>query len=470
MKVLLTGSTGYIARRLLPKLTAEGHEVICLARSPERLGDVGNAKVIKGDLLEPETLDFPKDLDAAYYLVHSMTSSKSSFEQLDSKAALNFLNAIEKTDAKQVIYLSGIANDKSLSKHLSSRRLVEEILQRGKIPLTTFRSGIIIGSGSASFEIIRDLTEKLPVMVAPKWIRCRCQPIAIHDVLYYLTQSLGNKGCAGQTFEIGGPEVMTYKDVMKRYAKARNLQRFIIPIPILTPHLSALWLFFVTSVNFALSRSLIEGVKNEAIKKDDAVDRILPHKCLTYEEALQRAFSKIEESGVISSWKDSFVFSSLSTDLSHYVYPPHHGCLKDKQTVSIKDSEESTLDRIWSIGGKQGWYGVNYLWAIRGKIDKIFGGVGMRRGRRDPKDLRCGDTLDFWRVILADKPNKRLLLYAEMKLPGEAWLEWRIQKGGQLTQEATYRPKGVWGRLYWWAMFPFHLIIFRKMAKKLAGY
>lgn len=468
MKVLLTGATGYIGRRLLPKLEAEGHKVICLARSAQRL-NLKKEQVIEGDLLKPETLQLPEQIDAAFYLVHSMKAAKEGFDTLDAIAAKNFLAAIEKTQAKQIIYLSGIVDDRHLSKHLSSRRQVEEILQKGKIPVTVFRSGIIIGSGSASFEIIRDLTEKLPIMVAPKWINQKCQPIAIYDVLDYLCESLGNEKCMGKTFEIGGKDVLTYKEAMLAFAKLRGLHRTIITVPVLTPNLSALWLIFVTSVNFALARSLIEGVKSEAIQKDLSIHEAIPKECLSYEEAIKRAFAKIQESSVISSWKDSFVFSSLSPDLHQYVAVPEHGCLSDIQTFPIQDSEEATLKRIWTIGGTKGWYGLNLLWWVRGKIDKAFGGVGLRRGRRDPEHLRCGDTLDFWRVILADQEHKRLLLYAEMRLPGEAWLEFQIENNA-LHQKAIFRPKGVWGRLYWLMMLPFHFLIFRKMAKNLAGY
>lgn len=473
MKVLIAGATGYVGRRLLPTLVEEGHHVVCLARSPERLqlSDklAKNVTIIKGDLTDSNSFVLPEDLDAAYYLVHSMAAGRKNFHEFDQLSAKNFIGAIEKTRAKQIIYLGGIANDKKLSAHLSSRKKVEEILGKCKVPLTALRSGIIIGSGSASFEIIRDLTEKLPVMVTPSWIRQSCQPIAINDVIDYLLQVLGNEKCYQKSLEIGGPEVMSYKDAMLRYAKFRGLRRFIIILPVLTPYLSALWLYFVTSVNFPLARALIEGVCNNATKQDHSIDEIIPKKCLSYEEALKRAFSKIQESAVISSWKDSFVFSDLSPDISHYVSPPDKGCFNDLQSVPIKDSSEKTLERIWTIGGKQGWYSLNDLWAIRGRLDKIFGGVGLRRGRRDPEDLRCGDAIDFWRVILADKENKRLLLYAEMKLPGEAWLEFQI-KENVLRQEATFRPKGVWGRVYWGLMYPFHLVIFRRMARKLAGY
>lgn len=478
MKILLTGANGYIGTRLLPILLEEGHDVVCMVRDERRFAfesDFGDqVKIVTGDLLKAETLaSIPEDIDAAYYLVHSMSGSGQDFAELELKSAQNFVNAIQQTRCQQLIYLTGIANDEQLSKHLNSRLAVEEEIKTSSIAYTILRAAIIIGSGSASFEIIRDLAEKLPVMIAPKWVRTKCQPIAIRDVLAYLSGVLGNKKALNTVFDIGGPDILSYKQMLLGYAKSRGLKRYILTVPVLTPRLSSLWLNLVTAVPFALARSLVDSMKNEVICKESKIKSVVPRDCLTYDEALKLAFEKIEQNSIVSSWKDALNRGYLETSFMDQVKVPQNGTVEYKVKMLFERKAEEVFDNIWGIGGNRGWYYLDWLWSFRGFLDKLVGGVGTRRGRTSNTSLQAGDVLDFWRVLLADKTNKRLLLYAEMKVPGEAWLEFKvIQFHGKtyLSQIATFRPHGLWGRLYWYAMYPFHLFIFDGMAKRITQY
>ncbi|RIJ42445.1 SDR family oxidoreductase [Pontibacter oryzae] len=478
MKILLTGANGYIGKRLLPLLIEQQHEVVCMVRDPRRFDVPETLKekvqVVKGDLLKPDGLhQLPDDIEVAYYLVHSMGSSRDDFSKAEKKAAENFVAYLNTTTARQTVYLSGISNDKQLSKHLASRRFVEDVLDTARAELTVLRAAIIIGSGSASFEIIRDLIEKLPVMVTPKWLDSKCQPIAIRDVLFYLTEVLGREDCFGKRFEIGGPDVLTYREMLLRLADIRKLKRYIITLPILSPRLSSYWLYFVTSTNYALARSLVDSLRNDAYVQDDRIKAVIPHQCISYEKAVSLAFSKIEQNSVISSWKDSLVSGTMSLNYMDFIQIPEHGVLTDKQRLRFDRDPAEVLENIWSIGGNRGWYKTDFLWRIRGLMDKMVGGVGLRRGRRSPNEVRAGDTIDFWRVLVADRQNKRLLLYAEMKLPGEAWLQFKICEepdGNYLEQLAAYRPDGLLGRLYWYAVLPFHFIIFGGMVQNIVSY
>ena len=480
-KILLTGATGYIGRRLLPLLLNEGHQVVCLVRDQRRFDfdnltgtRLSNLDVIECDLSKPATLEkLPLTIDAAYYMVHSLDTTDKGFGKLENQTAENFIRYTEKSKARQIIYLSGIANDNNLSEHLSSRKNVEVILGSRGIPLTVLRAAIIIGSGSASFEIIRDLVEKLPVMIAPKWLHTKCQPIAIRNVLEYLHQALLNPNAMGKVFDIGGPDILTYKEMLLGYAEVRGLRRWIISVPVLSPRLSSLWLYFVTSTSYMLARNLVDSMKNEVICQSFTIQEVLSVDLITYNEALQLAFAKINQKEIISSWKDALYNKDLDQNFLNNSEVPVHGCLFDKRQYVFSRDADSVLQNIWEIGGDRGWYYGNFLWKIRGYLDKLVGGVGLRRGRRSPVDLKPGDALDFWRVLIADKINKRLLLYAEMKLPGEAWLEFRInKKEGRhvLLQNATFRPLGLWGRIYWYSVLPFHGFIFRGMAKKIIQY
>lgn len=470
MKVLLTGATGYIGKRLLPVLVEMGHEVICCVRDHRRFTPPSSLKhkvsVLELDLLDEESLtNIPANIDGAYYLVHSMSASRD-YKILERQSAINFRNALQKTQVKQVIYLSGIVNESKLSKHLSSRKDVEMELEKGNYHLTTLRAGIIIGSGSASFEIIRDLVEKLPIMVTPKWLHTQCQPIGVADVLAFLSKALFNPKTYNQNFDIGGPDILSYKQMLLGFAKCRNLKRIIWVVPVMTPRLSSYWLYFVTSTSYKLAVSLVNSMKVEVVCRDTRINTLLDVQPLSYEESLERAFNKIESNSIISSWKDSYASSGINFNISEFLEVPTFGCFIDKRQIEVEDPE-MCLKRIWSIGGKTGWYHANFLWRIRGFLDKLAGGVGLRRGRTNLTSINAGDTVDFWRVLYANKQEGRLLLFAEMKLPGEAWLEFKLEDH-QLQQTATFRPKGLWGRLYWYAVLPFHGIIFNGMIKKLA--
>ncbi|AWV97135.1 SDR family oxidoreductase [Arcticibacterium luteifluviistationis] len=471
MKILLTGSTGYIGKRLLPVLIDAGHEVVCCVRDTKRFNPPESLRksisVLKLDLLDTDSLkNIPEDIDGAYYLVHSMSASED-YQSLEEQSAINFRNALKRTQVKHVVYLGGIVNDTQLSKHLSSRKNVETELSKGDYYFTALRAGIIIGSGSASFEIIRDLVEKLPIMITPKWLNTKCQPIGISDVIAFLSKTIFHPETFNQNFDIGGPDVLTYKNMLLDFGKTRNLKRKIFVVPVMTPKLSSYWLYFVTSTSYKLATSLVNSMKVEVVCRDRHLASILGIRPLTYKEALERAFSKIENNEILSSWKDSYASSDLNFNISEFIQVPSFGCFKDSRSRTMKNPALSVA-KIWAIGGSTGWYYGNWLWRIRGFMDKLSGGVGLRRGRTSPTSINVGDTIDFWRVLYADKEEGRLLLFAEMKLPGEAWLEFKTE-GDKLIQTATFRPLGVAGRLYWYAVLPFHGFIFKGMLKAITN-
>jgi uncharacterized protein YbjT (DUF2867 family) len=472
MRILLTGATGYIAQRLLPILLNNGNEVICCVRDRARFNPdkyrSPSLSVVEVDFLKAETLKcIPSDIDAAYYLIHSMSTSTGDFEKMEEISAINFKDCIQKTKARQVIYLSGIVNEEILSKHLTSRKNVEKILGSGSYSLTTLRAGIIIGSGSASFEIIRDLVEKLPVMIAPRWLNTKSQPIAVRNVIEFISGVLLNETTFNKSYDIGGPDILTYKQMLISFAKVRGLRRWIGIVPVMTPKLSSYWLYFITSTSYSLAQNLVDSMKVEVICKKNNLNEILGIVPLNYEKAILEAFEKIELNQVPSSWKDALTSNTLNNGISRYAEVPVNGCYLDDRKLHI-DDYETVLKKIWSIGGSTGWYCADWLWGIRGFIDKLFGGVGLRRGRKNRSEISPGEALDFWRVLIADKSEKRLLLFAEMKLPGEAWLEFRIDNQNVLHQTATFRPLGLLGRLYWYSVLPFHVFIFRGMIRNIA--
>ncbi|HZH87889.1 MAG TPA: SDR family oxidoreductase, partial [Chitinophagaceae bacterium] len=350
---------------------------------------------------------------------------------------------------------------------MKSRKNVENILGDKQFNLTTLRAGIIVGSGSASFEIIRDLVEKLPIMIAPKWLNTRCQPIGIKDVIRFLEKSLLKEELYNQNFDIGGPDILTYREMLVEYAAVRNLKRWIYTIPVMTPKLSSYWLYFVTSTSYKLATSLVESMKVEVVCRDRRINKILDINPEGYVKAIERAFAKIEDNQIVSSWKDAQVSGVKKINIADFIEIPDYGCFKDVREREFK-SKEAVIDKIWSIGGDSGWYSANLLWRFRGFIDKVFGGVGLRRGRTNATKLEAGDALDFWRVLYANRMEGSLLLFAEMKLPGEAWLEFKI-KNNKLIQTATFRPHGILGRLYWYAVLPFHGIVFKGMINKITN-
>lgn len=473
-KILLTGATGYIGKRMINVIAAQGYQVICCCRDKSRYSrgvDIDDAQieVVEVDFLKPETLqNIPKDISGAYYLMHSMSNS-NDYTEIEKQCAVNFSEFMETTDCKHIIYLSGLANKEDLSAHLSSRLEVEKILMKCTVPVTVLRAGIIIGSGSASFEIIRDLVEKLPVMVAPKWLHTKCQPIGIANVLDFLIFTLFKEKAYQRNFDIGCDDVLTYKQMLLEFARIRGLKRKIFTVPVMTPKLSSYWLYFITSTSYNLATALVGSMKIEVVSRPESLAEI---KAITgvqpfsYDTALRRTLAKIQDNEIASSWKDSFISSRSDSSLKDYLDVPKYGCFTDLRTAEYDDREQC-IDRVFSLGGANGWYGQS-LWKVRGFMDVLVGGPGLRRGRTSSTQLHQGDALDFWRVLYADREEGKLILFAEMKLPGEAWLMFKVYKG-KLWQKAVFRPHGVSGRLYWYSVLPFHGIIFKGMVRKLAG-
>lgn len=480
MKILLTGATGYIGKRLTPLLIEQGHEIIACVRDRQRyhLKEEYQAKVtvLEIDFLDDvDNLIAPTDFDIAFYLIHSMSASVGNFEEKEAKTARHFVQLIEQSSAKQIIYLTGIiGQQEALSPHLSSRKQVEEILDAAAIPLTTIRAGIIVGSGSASFEIIRDLVEKLPIMVAPKWLKTRCQPIGIRNILQVLVGVLGKPAYYHQQYDVSGGEILTYQEMLEIYAEVRGLKRWIYTLPIMTPRLSSYWLYFITSTSYPLAVNLVESMKLDIIGQPNNLFEDLGLEAYDYRTCIRQALSIIERDATPSSWKDSYVSSLGDKELSQYIEVPRFGCFRDEKTRVIREEDlEEVKANIWAIGGERGWYYGNWMWKIRGFLDKLVGGIGLRRGRTRIEDIEEGDALDFWRVLVADREQCRLLLFAEMKLPGEAWLEFKIEKEKgqyQLHQTATFRPHGLWGRLYWYSVLPFHYFVFNGMINNVVRY
>jgi uncharacterized protein YbjT (DUF2867 family) len=478
MRVLLTGANGYIGKRLLPHLVQAGHEVVCCVRDRRRFPSEGiyahpSVSVLEIDFLrEPVLDDGLPGFDVAYYLIHSMSDATEDFGALEETSAGHFLKLAEHAGVGQILYLGGIVNETRLSRHLQSRRNVDAILRSGSIPVTTLKAGIVVGSGSSSFEIIRDLVEKLPVMVTPRWLNTRIQPIAIRDVLQFLLRCLGERSTYGGSYDIAGPDILTYKRMLLEFAQVRGLKRRIWTVPVMTPRLSSYWLYFVTSTSYTLAVHLVNSMKVEVVAHPNDLASRLGIVPLSYRKAVELAFEKIERNDVVSSWKDSLVSSGFRDSLLQRVDVPKHGCFFDRRTKDIEGDPEKVLDAIWSIGGATGWYYGDWLWRLRGILDKLFGGVGLRRGRTDPHRIHVGDTLDFWRVLVADREERRLLLFAEMRLPGDAWLEFRLVRGptgDRLEQTATFRPKGLLGRAYWFLILSFHHFVFDGMARGIVS-
>ena len=462
MKILLTGATGYIGRRLLPVLLAEGHSVVCCVRDKNRFDisqyNSDRVEVVEVNFLEKETLKaIPADIEAAYYLIHSM-GAKKDFQKLDRISAENFRDACIAGGVRRVIYLGGLGSKDTASKHLLSRLETGEILSASpdKIQTFWFRAGIIIGSGSASFEIIRDLVEKLPVMITPKWVHTKTQPIGVRDVIEYLARAKDLTAEKNLVIDIGS-ERMSFKEMLEKAGQAMGLKRWLIPVPKLTPHLSSYWLVLMTPVPFAIARELVEGLKSETVVQNDHAQTYFPEIVpASFQETVRGAIEDIEDSQVLSSWCDTSSGASCELkgreDIADAIFSEEYSV----STEGVPPGKIFSL--IKTLGGKSGWPNTGMAWKLRGLADKILGGPGLSRGRRDPYDLRVGDSLDFWKVVdIID--GRRLLLLNQMKVPGKAWLEYTLQDH-TLTQKILYRPRGLWGRLYWLLSKPIHAIIF----------
>jgi uncharacterized protein YbjT (DUF2867 family) len=468
--ILLTGASGYIGGRLLRGLENAGLPVRCLARRPEFLKSrvTHSTEVLKGDCLDRGSLVAAMaGVDSAYYLVHSM-GSLGQFEQDDRKAAQNFADAARKSEIRRIIYLGGLGNrDQSLSPHLRSRHEVADILRASGIPVIEFRASIVIGSGSVSFEMIRALVQRLPVMICPRWVGVKAQPIAVEDVIAYLMAGLDLPGCEGAVFEIGGTDQVSYGEIMQEYARQSGLRRWMIPVPFLTPRLSSLWLGLVTPVYARIGRKLVDSMRHPTLVRDPTALTVFRFKPKGLKEAIKRALLNEDQEFAATRWCDSLSSSRTSASWGGVQFGTR---LVDSRSVQVSVPPQSAFAPLRRIGGTQGWYFANYLWCLRGFLDMLVGGVGLRRGRRDPNTLAPGDALDFWRVETFE-PDCRLGLVAEMKVPGRAWLQFEVEPdsgGSIIRQTAIFDPTGLAGLLYWYALFPIHRWIFGGMLREIA--
>jgi uncharacterized protein YbjT (DUF2867 family) len=468
--VLLTGATGYVGGRLLPLLEARDLQVRCLVRRPENLrGRIGpRTEILQADVLDGSSLvEAFKGIGTAYYLVHSMGST-GSFEDQDRAAARNFAEAARSAGVRRIIYLGGLGDDdEDLSPHLRSRHEVGQVLQESGCVVMEFRASIVIGSGSLSFELVRALVQRLPVMICPKWVSVQTQPIAIEDLLQYLLAALDWPGEQSRIFEIGGPNQVSYGDIMREYARQRGLRRWLISVPVLTPHLSSLWLGLVTPVYARIGRKLIDSLRNPTVVKDTTALDEFPVRPRDLSAAIQRALMKEDNELAETRWSDAL---SSSRGVRGWGGVRFGNRILDTRAVTVPVSPAQAFAPIRKIGGQRGWYYANSLWTIRGWIDLLAGGIGKRRARRDPDKLRVGDVLDWWRVE-EYVPNKRLRLSAEMKVPGRAWLEFEVepqQNGSSIRQTAIFDPVGLSGLIYWYSLYPVHAVIFQGMLNQIA--
>ncbi len=463
--ILLTGATGYVGSHLLQQLAASGYRVRCLARRPEALSNVSQqTEIVAGDALDEASLQRAlTGVQTAFYLIHSMDRGEG-FEELDRQSAENFARAAAAAKVQRIVYLGGLADEQQkLSQHLRSRHEVGALLRSTGVPVIELRASIVIGSGSISFEMIRALVERLPVMVAPRWVAVQAQPIAISDLLNYLQQAIEIEADGSMTFEIGGADRVAYGDLMREYARQRGLRRLIIPVPVLTPRLSSLWLALVTPLYARVGRKLIESIRHPSIVRNDSALRAFSVVPMDHERAIAAALA-----GEDTEW--SRTRSTLLRRKSPSLDAVRAGRLFDTRTIQINRPAEQVFTAVERIGGKVGWYYGDWLWRVRGVLDQLVGGIGLRRGRLDPVHLHVGDTVDCWRVE-AIEPAQRLRLAAEMKLPGRAWLEFEIQsRDGQceLRQTAEFDPRGLLGRAYWYLVYPLHQVVFAGMLRGIA--
>jgi uncharacterized protein YbjT (DUF2867 family) len=471
--ILVTGATGYVGGRLVPRLLAAGCRERCLVRDPARLQGrawLNQVEVAQGDMLQPASLVAAmRDVSVVYYLVHSLGGG-NDFSERDLVAARNCANAAKSAGVERIIYLGGLGDPQTdLSLHLRSRHETGAALREAGVPVTEFRAAVIVGSGSLSFEMIRYLTERLPVMICPKWVFTRIQPIAIRNVLDYLVAALDCAASTGRILEIGGQDVLTYAEMMTGYARARGLTRRLLAVPVLTPRLSSYWVHLVTPIPASIAQPLIKGLGNEVIVRDAAALQLFPAiQPLDYATAVRLALGKMDTRGVETAWSDAL--TSSQGDKTPVTLISSEGMIIERRQRTVSAPADAVYRSFVRLGGARGWLYMDWAWQIRGMVDRLCGGVGMRRGRRDPIDLRIGDTLDFWRVEMIE-PGRLIRLRAEMRVPGKAWLEFKAvpQTGGQtlLTQTAFFEPKGLFGLLYWYALYPVHALIFSGLMRRI---
>jgi len=477
--VLVTGGTGYVGGRLVPRLLEAGYRVRVMGRSLAKLqcrpwAGHPNLEMAQADVLDSDSLiEAAKGCWAAFYLVHSMNPRNKNFAKADRAAAQNMARAAASAGLERMIYLGGLGMEgQNLSEHLRSRIEVARILQSGSVPTTFLRAAMILGSGSASFEILRYLVERLPIMITPSWVRTPVQPISIRNVLHYLQGCLEHDETAGQTFDIGGPDILTYQELMAIYAEEAGLRpRWIIPVPVLTPRLSSYWIHLVTPVPASIAKPLAEGLRNKVVCQENRIRSIMPQDLLSCREAIRLALERIKQQRIETCWTDAG--TARVPEWEQCGDAPYTGgtVLESGYRAIVEAAPERVWQSIIEIGGKRGWYFGRFLWVIRGALDRLMGGSGLRRGRRHPTELYVGDAVDFWRVLEVDAPH-RLLLLAEMKLPGEAILEFRLEALGrnksELQQYSKFLPRGLFGILYWYGLYPFHQWIFKGMLRRIA--
>ncbi|HEX6883532.1 MAG TPA: SDR family oxidoreductase [Planctomycetota bacterium] len=467
--ILVTGASGYIGGRLVPRLLEAGHRVRCLARSPDKLrarpwAGHERVEIVAGDAGDQASVHAAlRGCWAAYYLVHSMLAAGAEYSRRDRALAETFARAAAAEGIERIVYLGGLGETGAgLSEHLASRRDVEAVLASGGVPVTVLRAAMIIGAGSASFEILRYLVERLPVMVTPRWVATRCQPIAVGDVLHYLVACLAEPRTSGQTLDIGGPDVLSYRELMQVMAAVRGLRRrWIVTVPVLTPRLSSLWIHLVTPISSRVARPLAEGLRNEVVCRDGRARELMPMRLTPVRLAIEESLANLRTGTVETAWTDA---GPLAGD------PDWAGgsVFVDAWQVEVRAAPEAVFRAVCRLGGEHGWYGAHFLWRVRGWMDRCFGGPGLRRGRRDPERVVYGDALDFLRVTRVEAP-RRLTLRAEMKLPGEALLDFELgtldarTRTTRLTQTARFVPRGLGGLLYWYAVLPFHAFVFRSL-------
>ena len=474
--ILVTGATGYIGGRLVPRLLELGYRVRCIVREPARLQGrpwQHAVQIMPGNLLEKEGLDAAMaGVSVAYYLVHSLAEGPN-FHRSDLVAAANFGRAARMAGVTRIIYLGGLAlPDTALSEHLRSRQETGDALRQSGVAVTEFRAGVIVGSGSASFEMIRYLTERVPIMICPRWVYTRAQPIGIGDVLDYLTAALRVPESSGRIIEIGGSEIVTYREMMSIYAAIRGLRRWMVAVPILSSRLSSYWVHLVTPIPATIARPLVDGLRNENIVRDFSARSLFPGiEPLGYRTAAEHALAELQAGNIESAWSDAL--STTPSGLPLVVLATQRGMILEHRQRLISASPADVYSIITGLGGSRGWLYMNWAWELRGLLDRLFGGVGLRRGRRDPDRLRVGDALDFWRVEAVEAEHI-LTLRAEMKVPGKAWLQFQIRADEKhktlLTQTAFFAPKGLWGVMYWYLLYPIHRLIFSGMIQRIAEY